>query len=47
VLLYDDVRRTPDPRRALLDFFQSSYEAEATGPGWDRAKLDWRPPATH
>jgi hypothetical protein len=45
VLLYDDVRLAPDPRRALLDFFQSSYEAEATGPGWDHAKLDWQPPA--
>jgi hypothetical protein len=43
VLLYDDVRRAADPRRALLDFFQSSYEAEATGPGWDHAKLDWQP----
>jgi hypothetical protein len=45
VLLYDDVRRAADPRRALLDFFQSAYEAEATGPGWDHARLDWQPPA--
>lgn len=47
VLLYDDVRRAPDPRRALLDFFQSAYEAEATAPSWDHAKLDWQPPRIH
>jgi hypothetical protein len=47
VLLSDHVRGPPAPRRPLLDFFQSSYEAEATGPGWDHAKLDWQPPMMH
>jgi hypothetical protein len=40
ILLYDDVRRSPDPRQDLLDFMQSTYEAGATLGQWDRAALE-------
>jgi len=43
ILPYDDVRRSVDPRRTLLSFFASTYQADATGPGWDHERLDWRP----
>ena len=39
-LPYDDVRRADDPRTALLDFFQTTYEAAADLGGWDRAALE-------
>jgi Family of unknown function (DUF5996) len=39
VLPYEDVRRSPDPRRAILEFAESTYEAGATQAGWDRAAL--------
>jgi hypothetical protein len=39
VLPYDAVRRAPDPRAAILDFAESTYEAGATLAGWDRAGL--------
>jgi len=32
---YDDVRGSADPRRALLEFLQSAYEAGARRAGWD------------
>jgi len=35
LLMYDDVRRAPDPRAALLDFLESSYRAGAKLAGWD------------
>jgi Family of unknown function (DUF5996) len=35
VLRYDEVRRAPDPRRALLAFCQGTYEAGASLAGWD------------
>jgi hypothetical protein len=38
--MYDDLRAGPDPRAALLDFFQSAYEAGARRAGWDRAALE-------
>jgi hypothetical protein len=44
ILLYDDVRAAPDPKSALLDFCQSTYDAAANLAHWDRASLD-RPPA--
>jgi hypothetical protein len=31
---YDAMRATPDPRQALLDFLQSSYDASAERLGW-------------
>jgi hypothetical protein len=40
VLFYDAVRRSPDPDRAVLDFFNSTYEAAAEAAGWDRAALE-------
>jgi hypothetical protein len=39
VLPYDDVCRAPDPAGAILEFASSTYEAEATLAGWDRAGL--------
>ena len=40
LLPYDAVRNSPDPARAVLDFFQSTYEAAATNGKWDRAALE-------
>jgi hypothetical protein len=37
ILRYDDVRNAQDPKAALLDFFQSAYEAGASLAGWDLA----------
>ncbi len=39
VLSYDDVRRSPDPARAILEFAQSTYDAGSTLAGWDREGL--------
>ena len=40
ILPYDAVRSAPDPRRALLEFLQSTYEAAANAGKWDRAALE-------
>lgn len=40
ILLYDDVRKAPNPDEMLLDFVQSTYEAAASLAGWDRAALE-------
>jgi Family of unknown function (DUF5996) len=40
LLAYDDVRTSPDPRAAILDFCQSTYEAAAKLGNWDRAALE-------
>jgi hypothetical protein len=40
ILMYDDVRDSPSPAAALLDFCQSTYEAGATLGKWDRAALE-------
>ena len=40
LLLYDDVRQSPSPRAALLDFLESTYEAAANAAAWDRANLE-------
>lgn len=40
LLMYDDVRSAVAPREAVLDFFQSTYEAAANLGGWDRASLE-------
>ena len=40
LIKYDDVRRAPSPRAALLDFLQSTYEAGAELGGWNRAELE-------
>ena len=39
-IMYDDVRTAPDPRAALLDFCQSTYEAAANAAKWDRAAME-------
>jgi hypothetical protein len=40
VLPYDAVRGLPDPDAAVLDFFQTTYEAGANLGGWDRRALE-------
>jgi hypothetical protein len=44
VLRYEDARRSRDPAGAILDFFNSTYEAAANAAGWDRAHLERKPP---
>jgi hypothetical protein len=43
LLMYDDVRRTPSPSAALLDFCESTYEAGARLANWDRVALERSP----
>ena len=40
ILRYDDVRAASSPEQALLEFFQSTYEAGATLAQWDRGSLE-------
>ncbi len=40
LLRYDDVRRASSPEQALLEFFQSTYEAGARLAQWDREALE-------
>jgi hypothetical protein len=40
LLPYAEARRRPDPKAAVLDFFQQAYDAGAELGGWDRAALD-------
>ncbi|MGH9874162.1 MAG: DUF5996 family protein [Pyrinomonadaceae bacterium] len=42
-LLYDDVRKSASPEKALMNFCQTTYEAGANLAGWDRAALERRP----
>jgi len=46
LLDYDDVRRAPDPDRAVLEFLSETYEAAATALKWDRAALERPVPAS-
>jgi hypothetical protein len=39
-LRYDDLRQSPSPREALLDFCRSTYEGAAVLGKWDRAALE-------
>jgi Family of unknown function (DUF5996) len=39
VLRYDDARTEPDPRAAVLAFYDSAYRAGARRAGWDIARL--------
>jgi hypothetical protein len=39
VLRYDDARAEPDPRAAVLAFYESAYQAGARHAGWDIAGL--------
>lgn len=40
ILPYEAVRTSPEPKKALLDFLQSTYAAAADLAGWDRANLE-------
>jgi len=40
VLAYEAVRAAVDPDAALLDFFQSTYEAAADLAAWPRGELE-------
>ncbi len=40
LLMYDDVRAADDPRAALLEFLESTYDAGANLGNWDRATLE-------
>jgi hypothetical protein len=40
ILMYDDVRRAPSPRAALLEFLESTYAAGAKLANWDRRALE-------
>jgi len=42
LLHYDDVRSDSSPEQALLEFFQSTYEAGATLAQWDREAVERR-----
>jgi hypothetical protein len=48
LLPYEAVRAAADPRRALLAFLQSAYEAGARAAGWDAGALEssWCPTPT-
>jgi hypothetical protein len=46
ILMYDEVRRAAAPEEALLEFFQSTYEAGANLAKWDRAALEAPPSAS-
>ena len=40
LLRYDDMRTASSPEQALLEFFESTYEAGATLAQWDRGSLE-------
>lgn len=40
ILRYEDLRTTPSPETALLEFCQSTYEAAAKLAAWERAALE-------
>jgi hypothetical protein len=40
LLMYDDVRRAASPKRSLLSFLQSTYEAGANLAHWERKELE-------
>jgi hypothetical protein len=42
ILKYDDVRTSPTPEAAVLEFCQSTYEAGATRAAWERDRLERR-----
>ncbi|HMQ05072.1 MAG TPA: DUF5996 family protein [Pyrinomonadaceae bacterium] len=39
LLMYEDVRKTDDPRKTVLDFLESAYQAGAKRAGWDVKEL--------
>jgi hypothetical protein len=40
ILKYEDVRKSKNPEKNLLDFLQTTYEAAANTSNWDRGKLE-------
>lgn len=40
ILKYSDVRKSDNPDKMVMDFFESTYEAGATLGSWDRKKLE-------
>lgn len=40
ILPYEEVRQAANPSQALMEFFQSTYEAAAELGAWDRAELE-------
>jgi len=40
ILPYDEVRKAPNPRAALLEFLESTYRAAADAAQWDRPALE-------
>jgi uncharacterized protein DUF5996 len=42
ILPYEDVRTSAEPRQALLEFLETTYEAAANLGKWDRASLEKR-----
>jgi Family of unknown function (DUF5996) len=40
LLMYDDVRQSPNPEQSLLEFLQSTYEAGANLGEWPRSELE-------
>jgi hypothetical protein len=40
ILPYDVARQAAEPKTAILDFLQTTYEAAANAPHWDRAALE-------
>lgn len=40
VLRYEDVRKSEDPDKKILDFFESTYEVASTLGGWSRKSLE-------
>jgi hypothetical protein len=43
LLPYEDVRRSPDPESAILEFAESTYDVGATLAGWDKASFAYPP----
>lgn len=41
LLPYDEVRRSPDPAKMILEFARSTYDAGSTLAKWDRAALSY------
>jgi hypothetical protein len=40
ILMYDEVRKSAEPDRMVLEFLQSTYEAAADLAHWNRAELE-------
>jgi hypothetical protein len=43
LLYYEDVRQSPSPESALMEFMQSTYEAGARLANWERRELERAP----